>query len=104
MKLVLKYTFAILSIIVLISFASIVVCAEHSYFVASGVCGEDATWTLYELYNPSGYELVISGTGAMTAYSEFGTQQPWYSYRNSIKSVTIENGVTTIGNYACNNK
>lgn len=60
--------------------------------VDSGTCGENLTWTL----DDSG-TLTISGTGAMTNYSSFG---PWYNNRLSINSVVIEDGVTSIGNYA----
>ena len=57
---------------------------------ASGTCGENLTWTL-----DSEGTLTISGTGAMTNY--YYSTAPWYSSRSSIKSVTIGNGVTSIG-------
>ncbi len=59
--------------------------------VASGTCGAAATWKL-----DSDGVLTISGTGAMYDYEE----SPWYSYRESVYSVVIESGITTIGNYA----
>ena len=65
--------------------------------VASGTCGANLTWTL-----DSEGTLTISGTGAMTDYSN-GSSVPWYSSRSSIKSVTIPDSVTSIGNYAFNN-
>ena len=44
--------------------------------------------------------LTISGTD-MPNYNEgYYTQTPWYSQRNEIKKIVIENGVTNIGNYA----
>ena len=43
--------------------------------------------------------MTISGTGAMTNYAG-GSDQPWKDYRSSITSVVIEDGVTSIGNYA----
>ena len=59
----------------------------------SGTCGENLTWTL----DPAG-TLTISGTGAM---KDFGTfDAPWSRNRDSIKTVVIENGVTTIGSCA----
>ena len=63
-------------------------------FAQSGTCGDNLTWNL------TGGVLTISGTGAMNDYS--GTSAPWYSYsyRISIKSVIVENGVTSIGNHA----
>ena len=63
---------------------------------ASGDCGDGVTYT----FTASTGELVISykgsGTGAMTSYSFFSSA-PWFSYRESIKSLVIENGVTSIG-------
>ena len=62
--------------------------------VAEGTCGGNLTWAL-----DSEGTLTISGTGAMTDYSN-DSNAPWYSSRSSIKSVIIENGVTSIGDYA----
>ena len=48
--------------------------------------------------------LIISGTGAMPYYSydysTSSTNVPWYSKRLTIKNVVIEEGVTSIANYA----
>jgi len=44
--------------------------------------------------------LTISGEGAMPDYSKEYFSIPWYSYQNSITSVVIKDGVTTIGDYA----
>lgn len=60
----------------------------------SGTCGENLTWTL----DGEG-TLRISGTGAMEEY-EWRSDVPWYQSRDSIKTVVMENGVTTIGSYA----
>ena len=62
--------------------------------VAEGTCGENLTWTL-----DSKGTLTISGTGAMTDYSN-DSNAPWFNSRSSIKSVIIESGVTTIGESA----
>ena len=66
--------------------------------VDSGSCGENVTWTL----NGSGL-LTISGSGAMADYSS-DEPAPWekYSehYLGSLKTVEIESGVTSIGDYA----
>ena len=43
--------------------------------------------------------LVISGSGAMKDYSYYSSV-PWYSYRSYVKTITIEDGVTSIGDYA----
>ena len=63
--------------------------------VAEGTCGDNLTWTL----DTGTWELVISGTGAMKDYT-YSNEAPWYSYRGSIKIITIGNSVTSIGNYA----
>ena len=63
----------------------------------SGTCGatgheSDVTWLL-SLCDST---LTISGTGAMTDWSS-APYVPWYNYRESITSVSIGDGVTTIG-------
>ena len=62
--------------------------------VASGTCGTNLTW---ELTNEG--ELTIEGTGEMDNYETI-IQSPWYSYKSAIKSVIINEGVTTVGDYA----
>ena len=59
----------------------------------SGTCGENLTWKLED------GALTISGTGAMTDYSPIqGPQLPWAAAK--IKSVVVESGVTSIGDFA----
>ena len=59
----------------------------------SGTCGENLTWKLEDGV------LTISGTGAMTDYSPIqGPQLPWAAAK--IKSVVVESGVTSIGDFA----
>lgn len=67
--------------------------ASAKTVAASGSCGDNVTYT----YNSSTGELVISGSGAMWDCSEFVSGPFYYS---NIKSVVIENGVTTIGSNA----
>ena len=55
----------------------------------------DCTYTL----DFSDSTLVISGTGAMEDYSSYSSV-PWYNYREYFNTVTIEDGVTSIGDYA----
>jgi len=45
--------------------------------------------------------LTINGTGAMTDYGDFGSGQsaPWFSFASSVKAITIQEGVTTVGNW-----
>lgn len=64
---------------------------------ASGICGENLTWTL-----DAAGTLTVSGTGAMKDYNGFPGSAPWYSNRDSIKAVVIESGVTSIGEEAFN--
>ena len=61
----------------------------------SGSCGKALTWNL----DTDSGELIISGTGEMTDYT-YDVCSPWDSYRDSIKTVVVEEGVTHIGNRA----
>ncbi|WP_415946703.1 leucine-rich repeat protein [Ruminococcus bromii] len=60
----------------------------------SGKCGDNAYWALY-----NDGTLYISGTRAMSN-PYYREDVPWYYYRSIIKSVTISNDVTTIGDFA----
>ncbi len=68
----------------------------------SGTCGDNLTWE----YDTSTYTLTISGTGTMTNYSTssyngfWATSAPWGSYYNTMKTVIINSGVTSVGSYA----
>ncbi len=69
------------------------VSAEYvKIYEATGTCGENVTWTLYD----DGL-LEIEGTGPMYDYS---MAAPWCNYIDKIKSVIILDGVTSIGNVA----
>ena len=61
----------------------------------SGTFGDNVNWNL----DTETELLKIIGTGAMKHYY-YNSQAPWYSYISSIKSVEIEEGVTSIGDYA----
>ncbi len=80
---------AILILIMVIGMLPITASAE-----TSGTCGENVNWT----YDEATATLTISGTGPMEDYS-FGSKLPWRNYVESIKTVTVGNGVETIGNY-----
>ena len=43
--------------------------------------------------------MTISGNGAMKNYS-YKSEMPWFKYNDKIKSVVVEKGVTSIGDYA----
>ncbi len=97
-KKILSIFLALIMIISIIPMSSITAFAEDS--ATSGTCGENLAWT----FDESTGTLTISGTGEMNDYSS--SNRPWESYEDSIISVYINNGATTIGSYAfynCNN-
>ena len=59
----------------------------------SGTCGDNVTWRLSD-----DGTLTISGTGDMADYD--GNGAPWFDFYSQVKTVVIENGVTSIGEYA----
>ena len=61
-----------------------------------GKCGDDLTWDL----DMDTGELTISGTGDMWDWSPSSEYSPWFPFADSIKKVTIQDGVTGIGKYA----
>lgn len=61
----------------------------------SGKCGTNAKWTLYL---DTG-ELTISGSGDMKNY-QTPSDRPWKNYLQDITSVTVESGITSIGDFA----
>ena len=78
--------------------------ATAAEIVDSGTCGTNLTWTL-----DSDGTLTISGTGKMLRYYSFSssgnyyTTAPWGSSAGKVqrvKTVVIEPGVTSIGEYA----
>lgn len=56
--------------------------------VPSGICGENLVWLIDEGV------LTISGTGEMIDCSEGA---PWIHYKEEIKAVVLEGGITTVG-------
>ena len=71
---------------------------SESVSAYSGSCGDNVQ---YELDISTG-TLTISGTGAMKDYNYNNT--PWYNYRNSVKSLVINDGVTYISGFRnCSN-
>lgn len=61
--------------------------------IAAGVCGDSLEWTL----NKEGI-LTISGSGEMEDWEK--NQTAWEEYKNAVKKIIIEQGVTSIGDYA----
>ncbi len=63
-------------------------------YIAYGNCGDQVTWGM----DQTGI-LTISGTGPMYDYDTIN-YPPWYSLKDQITAVVVENGVTTIGSTA----
>ncbi len=57
-------------------------------------CGENITWSINEGV------LTLSGSGAMYDYDTNENPVPWIEERNTVEKVVIEDGITSIGNYA----
>ena len=57
----------------------------------SGTCGENAVYR----FNPRTRVLTISGTGAM--YDYLMNPAEWFSYRDQITAIVVEEGITSIG-------
>ena len=76
---------------------------------ACGTQGDNVTWTL----DLDTYVMTISGTGEMADYvytwdydsdePVLAADTPWKAYRESIRSVIVEDGVTRVGNAAFRN-
>lgn len=66
--------------------------------ISSGSCGDNATWEL------DGNTLKIKGSGAMTnyisPYSAYATYPEWNESKDLIEHVVIEQGITTVGDFA----
>lgn len=77
----------------LVTFFLALVISVGTLFAESGTCGDSLTWDLNDGI------LSITGVGDMTNWNYY-SDIPWYSCREGITSVTIENGVTSIGDYA----
>ncbi len=88
-----KLLFFAAIVVVLVAIACVSVSAAE---IASGTCGADGdnlTWVLDDAEM-----LTIYGDGDMADWDSGNA--PWYSYRSTITMVVIEDGVTSIGNYA----
>ena len=63
--------------------------------VASGTCGTNVNWSL-----SADGTLTISGKGDMKSYNNNTKKDDFRAYIDQIKTVIIENGVTSVGDYA----
>lgn len=72
-------------------------CAYSAEITASGNCGangDNVTWTL-----DSEGVLTISGTGDMSDWTSISSV-PWYKNKSDITQITMNKGITSIGNNA----
>ncbi|MEA5038010.1 hypothetical protein SDC9_17370 [bioreactor metagenome] len=89
-----RYSRAIVNFRILIAvflLAALLFVGGASATTVNGTCGENLTWTL----DTDTGVLEIAGTGEMTDYSAI-TDIGWYNYRDTITSVSIGSGVTSI--------
>ena len=77
--------------ILTIAFLSSVLMCANAFAAATGRCGDSITWTLDDSGN-----LTLSGSGEM--WNNFYDVPPFKDY--GIKTVTIGDGITSIGDYA----
>ncbi len=89
-----KFRRLLASLMVVIMFITVMQMNVFAADTVSGTCGDNLTWT----FDTETGELSIDGTGAMYDYDY--NNRPWESYEDQIKTVTIGNSVTTIGDYA----
>lgn len=97
-----KIITAILTLLFVLNFTLIPASAAS----VSGTCGESAFWS----YDPQTATLTISGTGTMSSYGKITAgsdgslsktdEAPWEQYVGSIRSIIIEEGITSIGQSA----
>ena len=77
-------------------FALLCAVAQGAWADASGSCGDGVTWSYVADTEILTIAKTGDGTGAMANY--YISNQPWYGF--SITKVVIEDGVTSIGDYA----
>jgi len=80
----------------LLGTAMMILSANTFAQVVDGGTTGSLTWQITGTY-PT-YTLTISGNDTMPNYT--ASNMPWYSYRSTIKTIVIDSGVTTIGDYA----
>ncbi len=73
---------------------------KATFKVKSGTCGDGSSNLTWEIDYTTG-TLTISGTGKMADWGDVDSV-PWYPARDSIKSLVIADGVTSIGDRAFN--
>ena len=82
----------------LLMFCLALIAGAGTVFAESGTCGKDGDNLTWELTDSV---LTISGTGAMKDWANSSSNTaPWFGKRTKITSVVINEGVTSIGEYA----
>ncbi len=85
----------ILSVIICFLLLTVAFVMSVSAETVSGSCGTSVTYTLDK---DSGV-LTLSGSGKMDSYSTY-TKVPWYTNKNYVKTVVVEEGITYLGQRA----
>lgn len=86
-----KFLSIILILSMLCAFMPVIANAAESG--SCGANGDNVTWTLDDEGT-----LTISGEGDMMDYYSYGV--PWYNSHSNITKIVIEQGITSIGDYA----
>ena len=94
MKRKISLIFILVLLVSILSIGTFSVTANAATLVNAGTCGDNLTWTLDDEGT-----LKIYGAGTMKNYTS-SSAAPWYSLKSSITKVEIDQGVTSIGNYA----
>ena len=89
-----KFISLLLSLTMLLSIVSVVDFSVYADTLTTGKCGDNVTYSL----DTSTGVLTINGTGPMNDY--YNTNSPFHDKKSNIKSIIIESGVTSIGDYA----
>ncbi len=80
---------------IFIAFCTLLVLAFAVFASAdTGTCGDGLTYTYQN------GTLTVSGNGAMENFDNAGNKAPWADKRDGITRLVIEEGVTSIGNFA----
>ncbi len=78
--------------------------ADATYNVGTNADKTSVVAKIYQIGSTGTYDMIISGEGTMTDYTSSSTM-PWYQVLNGqrvlnrIKTVTVEDGVTSFSNY-----
>lgn len=86
-----------------------VLAVEEPTGPTSGTCGDNITWELtedteadWDLVQGKPYKLTLTGSGEMWNFNNSYNDNdiPWYEYSSMITSISIAEGITTVGRFA----